>query len=123
MDFLHIVQGSLSRGTLWWNVSHGNTPHYKLHNKYNLQYAKSVASSLQLEKHLVLSAATHTGTGNVGGSHAHAQADVACTWSNMKVALETALGLGLAGIPLAGGGSVCGTMGNYDDELCIRLVE
>jgi hypothetical protein len=41
----------------------------------------------------------------------------------MKAALETALGLGLAGIPLAGGGSVCGTMGNYDEELCIRLVE
>lgn len=71
----------------------------------------------------MLSAATYTGSGTVGGSHAHAQADVACTWSNMKVALETALGLGLAGIPLAGGGSVCGTMGNYDDELCIRLVQ
>jgi hypothetical protein len=41
----------------------------------------------------------------------------------MKAALETALGLGLAGIPLAGGGSVCGTMGDYDDELCTRLVD
>jgi alpha-glucosidase (family GH31 glycosyl hydrolase) len=41
----------------------------------------------------------------------------------MKTALETALGLGLAGIPLSGGGSVCGTMGEYDEELCVRLVE
>lgn len=117
------MQGTLSRGTLWWEVRHGSTPHYKLHNKYSLQNAKSVASSLQLEKHLVLTAATYTGSGTVGGSHAHTQADVACTWSNMKDALEMALGQGLAGIPLAGGGSVCGTTGSYDDELCIRLVE
>jgi alpha-glucosidase (family GH31 glycosyl hydrolase) len=41
----------------------------------------------------------------------------------MKIALETALGLGLAGIPLAGGGPVCGATGEYDEELCIRLVE
>jgi len=48
---------------------------------------------------------------------------VRATWSNMKTALETALGLGLAGIPLSGGGSICGTAGEYDEELCIRLVE
>jgi hypothetical protein len=71
----------------------------------------------------VLSAATYTGSGAVGGSHAHAQSAVACTWSNMRTALETALGLGLVGIPLAGGGSVCGTMGDYDDEVCTRLVD
>jgi alpha-glucosidase (family GH31 glycosyl hydrolase) len=71
----------------------------------------------------VLSAATNPGVGAVGGCHAHLQADVSATWSNMKIALETALGLGLAGIPLSGGGSVCGTMGDYDEELCIRLVE
>jgi alpha-glucosidase (family GH31 glycosyl hydrolase) len=41
----------------------------------------------------------------------------------MKIALETALGLGLAGIPLSGGGSICGTTGEYEEELCIRLVE
>lgn len=117
------MQGTLSRGTLWWLVRHGDKRHYKLHNEYSLQHAKLVKSSLQAEQHLVLSAATYTGSGAVGGSHAHGQADVACTWSNMKAALETALGLGLAGIPLAGGGSVCGTMGNYDEELCIRLVE
>lgn len=72
---------------------------------------------------LVLSAATHTGIGAEGGCHAHTQADVNATWSNMKIALQTSLGLGLAGIPLSGGGSVCGTMGDYDEELCIRLVE
>ncbi|KDR11840.1 Lysosomal alpha-glucosidase [Zootermopsis nevadensis] len=119
-NMVYVPEGTLSRGTLWWEVRHGSTPHYKLHNKYSLQNAKSVASSLQLEKHLVLTAATYTGSGTVGGSHAHTQADVACTWSNMKDALEMALGQGLAGIPLAGGGSVCGTTGSYDDELCIR---
>jgi alpha-glucosidase (family GH31 glycosyl hydrolase) len=113
----------LSRGTLWWRSSHGNTFHYKLHNAYGLQQAKLVKSILELDKYLVLSAATYTGSGAVGGSHTHVQADVACTWSNMITALETALGQGLAGIPLAGGGSVCGNMGDYDDELCTRLVD
>jgi alpha-glucosidase (family GH31 glycosyl hydrolase) len=117
------LQGTLSRGTLWWLNRHGNTPHYQLHNAYGLGHAKLVASNLQADKHIVLSAATYTGSGAVGGSHAHVQADVACTWRNMKTALETALGQGLVGIPLAGGGSVCGTMGDYDDEVCTRLVD
>ncbi|PNF28753.1 hypothetical protein B7P43_G07783, partial [Cryptotermes secundus] len=119
-DMVYVPEGTLSRGTLWWRARHGNTFHYQLHNMYGLQHAKLVASNLQADKHIVLSAATYTGSGAVGGSHAHARADVACTWSNMKTALETALGLGLAGIPLAGGGSVCGTMGDYDEELCTR---
>jgi alpha-glucosidase (family GH31 glycosyl hydrolase) len=113
----------LSRGTLWWLARHGNRSHYQLHNEYGLQHAKLVASNLQADRQIVLSAATFTGSGAVGGSHAHAQADVACTWSNMKTALETALGLGLAGVPLAGGGPVCGNMDDYDDELCTRLVD
>jgi lysosomal alpha-glucosidase len=117
---VYTVQGTLSNGTLWWLARHGNTSHYQLHNEYGLEHAKLVASNLQADKHIVLSAATYTGSGAVGGSHAHARADVECTWSNMAAALETALGLGLAGIPLAGGGSVCGTMGDYDDELCTR---
>jgi alpha-glucosidase (family GH31 glycosyl hydrolase) len=117
------LQGTLSNGTLWWLNRHGNKFHYQLHNEYGLKQAKLVASNLLAGNQIVLSAATYTGSGAVGGSHAHAQADVACTWSNMRTALEAALGLGLVGIPLAGGGSVCGTVGDYDDEVCTRLVD
>ena len=117
------MQGALSTGTLWWKYLHGNESHYRVHNEYGLRHAKLVASCENENGTLVLSAATHTGVGAVGGCHAHAQANVEATWGNMKTALETALGLGLAGIPLSGGGSVCGTMGDYDEELCVRLVE
>jgi alpha-glucosidase (family GH31 glycosyl hydrolase) len=98
-------------------------PHYWVHNEYGLRHARLVANCSDAKPELVLSAATHTGIGAVGGCHAHAQTIVNATWSNMKTALETALGLGLAGIPLSGGGSVCGTTGDYDEELCNRLVE
>jgi alpha-glucosidase (family GH31 glycosyl hydrolase) len=118
--FVLTLQGKLSTGTLWWQYRHGKESHYQLHNEYGLRHAEMVRSSVK--NALVLSAATHTGIGAVGGSHAHAQANVRCLWGNMKTALQTALGLGLAGIPLAGGGSVCGTTGDYDEELCIRLV-
>ncbi|KAJ4441055.1 hypothetical protein ANN_10905, partial [Periplaneta americana] len=118
MDY--VPDGSLSKGTLWWMARDGDTPHYLKHNEYGLQHAKTVASNLNLETHLVLSAATFTGTGAMAGSHAHAVADVECTWNNMKKALSTALGLGLAGVPLASGGPVCGSGGEYDEELCLR---
>jgi alpha-glucosidase (family GH31 glycosyl hydrolase) len=121
--FILTLQGRLSTGTLWWEARHGNVSHYQVHNEYGLRHAEVVASILKEKDTLVLSAATHTGIGAVGGSHAHAQANVRCLWGNMKTALLTALGLGLAGIPLVGGGSVCGTTGDYDEELCLRLVE
>jgi alpha-glucosidase (family GH31 glycosyl hydrolase) len=114
-----VAEDVLSAGTLWWEYLHGKEPHYRLHNEYGLRHAKLVKSCLDVTD-LVLSAATHTGIGAEGGCHAHTQADVNATWSNMKIALQTSLGLGLAGIPLSGGGSVCGTMGDYDEELCIR---
>lgn len=117
---MHVLEGTLSEGTLWWHASHGSVSHYQVHNEYGLRHAELVVSSLTNDTPLVLSAATYTGLGAVGGSHAHTQADVRGTWSNMKIALETALGLGLAGIPLAGGGPVCGATGEYDEELCIR---
>lgn len=114
-----LEEGTLSTGTLWWQYRHGKESHYKLHNEYGLRHAKLVKSRLN-ETQLVLSAATHTGVGAVGGCHANARADFFATWDNMKIALQTALGLGLAGIPLSGGGPVCGTMGVYEEELCIR---
>jgi alpha-glucosidase (family GH31 glycosyl hydrolase) len=121
--FVLTLQGKLSTGTLWWKALHGKEPHYKRHNLYGLRHAELVASIVKAENKLVLSAATHTGIGAVGGSHVHVQANVRCLGGNMKTALETALGLGLAGIPLAGGGSVCGTTDDYDEDLCLRLVE
>ncbi|PSN47908.1 hypothetical protein C0J52_03372 [Blattella germanica] len=69
---------------------------------------------------IVLSSATFTGSGTVSGSHSHEFNEVPCTWSNMISAQKTVLGQGLAGIPLAGGGPVCGNIGDYDDELCLR---
>lgn len=123
LKFVHTLQVTLSEGTILSHALHGNVSHYQVHNEYGVRHAKLVASSLKGNSSLVLSAATYTGIGAIGGSHVHVQADVTGSWSNMKTALETALGLGLAGIPLAGGGSVCGTTGDYDEELCLRSGE
>ena len=95
----------------------GDIPHYLVHNEYGLKFASSLSVS---SDQIVLSTSTYTGSGVVGGSHAHAQAQVNCTWDNMATALNVALGLGLSGIPLVGGGPVCGNTGEYNEELCLR---
>jgi Alpha-glucosidases, family 31 of glycosyl hydrolases len=91
--------------------------HYLHHNEYGLRFASSLKVP---EGQIVLSTSTFTGTGVVGGSHAHAQTQVNCSWGNMETALRVVLGLGLSGVPLAGGGPVCGNVGDYDENLCLR---
>ncbi|KAJ9588742.1 hypothetical protein L9F63_017977, partial [Diploptera punctata] len=117
MGMDYVPGGSLSNGTLCWTTRHGEIHHYLIHNEYGLKFA----SSLDVSKDkIVLSTSTYTGSGTVGGSHAHVQNKVTCTWDNMATALKVVLGLGLSGIPFSGGGPICGNTGNYDEELCLR---
>nr|CAD7202109.1 unnamed protein product [Timema douglasi] len=112
------ANGTLSEGTLWWTVRQmSNTPHYEIHNKYGLLHAGAVSSATgSPNDSLLLSASCYTGGGTVAGCLYRSTA----SWDSLSEAVEVALGQGLAGVPLPGGSSICGSDGNYTEELCLR---